>query len=307
MQWGNIMKRQWKQVCIILIICILTATGCAGIGADDQRVSSYRYEDAEQYTVGGGVLEHREAESIKRLDIGWINGEVEIIYHPEDTIIFSEDGLTENDDHLAMHHWVDGDTLRIRFAESGEWKFRNVEKSLTIHLPEDHWLDEIEVDTASADVVAHGLKAKKADVDTVSGNIDVVDAEIDDSFSADTTSGAISLMFAESLKELELDTVSGEICVTATELYEFDIDSTGGGVKVSTATAPISGGINTVSGSVELILPETAEFTAEINTVSGQMESDFALAKRGKEYRCGSGVCRYEVDTTSGNISFRLQ
>ena len=301
------MKKPWKRISTILIICVLTLTGCTGIGAENQRVSSYRYEDAEQYTVGGGVLKGREAERIKKLDIGWVSGEVEIIYHPEDTIIFSEDGLTENDDHLAMHYWVDGDTLRIRFAESGEWKLQNVEKSLTIHLPEEHWLDEIEVDTASADVIAHGLKAGRADVDTVSGTIDVKESQISDSFSADTASGAISLMFAEPLKELELDTVSGEICVTVVELYEFDIDSTSGGVNVSAETAPNSGEINTVSGSVELILPETAEFTAEINTVSGQVESDFALAKKGNSYSCGSGVCRYEVDTTSGNISFRLQ
>ncbi|MBQ8814931.1 MAG: DUF4097 family beta strand repeat protein [Lachnospiraceae bacterium] len=297
------MKKKLFAVLMVLIMCSTCFTACTDNNEGQRGLSSYQYDDAGKYTPGGAAL----TSAVNNLDIDWVSGEIEIVYHDERTIVFSETSNREEDEQLAMRYWLDGDTLRIKFAESGNWNFGDLHKTLTVMLPADLVLNELEIDTVSANLKAHRIAAKRADMDTVSGWIDIEEAAVSQSFNADTTSGDITAMFAGSLGELEIDTVSGKTQISVDQLGEFEINSTSGAVSLSAANAPASGEIGTVSGDVELILPETAEFTVEINTVSGEFDSEFSLAKNGDRYSCGSGACRYEVETTSGNISFRLQ
>ena len=303
------MKKNLTKLIAVILASILAGgllSSCTTRSGSGLGLSSYHYDDAGKYNMGGDTLFMTE-KAVNALEIDWISGEVEIIYHPEDTIIFSETANQELDEDMTMRYWLDGNTLRIKFAKAGDWKFNNIQKSLTVYLPEKLTLNELEIDTTSAGVIAQGIRAMNVEIDTVSGGIDISEAVVSDSFSADTTSGQIVAMFAESLSELEIGTVSGGVQVSVSKLTEFDIDSTSGAINLSAESAPKSGEISTVSGSVELILPETAEFTAGISTVSGQIESEIPLNKDGKYYICGSGACRYEIDTTSGNISFRLR
>lgn len=300
------MTKKIRIMTVMMVMSCLLLTGCMSRGGGGLGLSSYHYDDAGKYSMGGETLSMASA-AVSRLEIDWISGEVEIIYHPEETIIFSETANQELDENMTMRYWVDGNTLRIKFAKAGDWKFNNIQKSLTVYLPEKLTLNELEIDTTSAGVIAQGIRAMNVEIDTVSGGIDISEAVVSDSFSADTTSGQVAVMFAEPLSELEIGTVSGGVQVSVSKLTEFDIDSTSGAINLSAESAPKSGEISTVSGSVELILPETAEFRAGISTVSGQIESEIPLNKDGKYYICGSGACRYEIDTTSGNISFRLR
>lgn len=297
------MKKKLFAVSMVLIICSTLLTACTDNNNGRIGLSSYKYDDAGKYTPGGAAL----TSTVNNMDIDWISGEIEIIYHDERTIVFSETSNREEDEHLTMRYWLDGDTLRIKYAESGNWNFGDLHKTLTVMLPEDLVLQELEIDTVSANLKAHRIEAKRADMDTVSGWIDIEEASVSQSFNADTTSGDITAMFAGALSDLEIDTVSGKTQISVEQLGEFEINSTSGAISLSAENAPASGEIGTVSGDVELILPETAEFTVEINTVSGQFDSEFSLTKKGDRYSCGSGACQYEVETTSGDISFRLQ
>ena len=297
------MKKKIFAVLMIFIMCSTLFTACTDNNDGQRGLSSYHYDDAGKYTPGGAAL----TSTINNLDIDWVSGEIEIIYHEEKTVVFSETSNREMDEHLTMRYWLDGDTLRIRFSEAGSWNFNNVHKTLTVMLPADLVLQELEIDTVSANLKAHRVEAERADLDTVSGWIDIEEAAVSQSFNADTTSGDITAMFAGSLSELEIDTVSGKTQISVEQLGEFELNSTSGAISLSAANAPASGEIGTVSGDVELILPETAEFTVEVNTVSGELDSEFSLAKKGDRYSCGGGACRYEVETTSGNISFRLR
>jgi len=297
------MKKKLFAVLTVLIMCGTLFTACTDNNSGRIGLSSYRYDDAGKYTPGGAAL----TSTVNNLDIDWISGEIEIIYHEEETIVFSETSNRQEDEHLTMRYWLDGDTLRIKFAESGSWNFNDLHKTLTVMLPDNLVLDELEIDTVSADLKAHRIAAKRVDMDTVSGWIDIEEAEVSRSFNADTASGDIAAMFTGALSELEIDTVSGKTQISVEELGEFELNSSSGAISLSAANAPSSGEIGTVSGDVELILPETAEFTVEINTVSGEFDSEFSLTKKGDRYSCGSGKCRYEVETTSGDISFRLQ
>ena len=88
-------------------------------------------------------------------------------------------------------------------------------------------------------------------------------------------------------EELKLDTTSGRCQAELDErVREIELDS--------------------VSGELELILPESLGFEAEVDTVSGSFRSDIPTTASSKGvYTCGNGECGISVDTVSGSISIQ--
>ena len=162
-----------------------------------------------------------------------------------------------------MYYLVDGDTLRIKFAKSGSWDFKNLSKELEVRLPEGMELKELAADTVSADISAKGIAADRVIANTVSGDI------------------SLELSEAESLK----------------------LNSTSGGIALGMDAVPDSLSANTVSGDVVLCLPEGADFTVRWNTVSGSVSSELDMKKDKDNYIFGAGTRKYELNTVSGNLT----
>ena len=64
--------------------------------------------------------------------------------------------------------------------------------------------------------------------------------------------------------------------------------------------------LETVSGDLCLILPQDCGFTMSLDSVSGELMSDFPTTMHNKRYTYGNGVCKISADTVSGDILIKL-
>ena len=279
-------------------LCTTLLCGCRMSLRPSVGLSSFRYDQAEQYTAGGAVL----SDAVERVEIHWLSGSVAVQAHGEDTISFSEEAnrkLTKDD---CLYHRLDGTTLLIQFCRSGKWDLNGLEKDLTVLLPEELLLKDLEIDGVSAEIAAEGVGTEAANLNTISGDIRLTDCIITKLAELDTVSGAVAAELTQPLDSLYAGTVSGHMEVTAPEIGAFHGDTTSGAVFLAVDAAPRELDIETVSGDVTLYLPEEADFALEVDTVSGDFSSELPCAKKDGRYVCGSGTGVYEIDTTSGDI-----
>lgn len=283
------------------IVCLAAAAAClcllSGCGFSLPGFSSYTYKDAARYTRGGGTVDG----PVEAVDIDWVQGSVRVEYYDGDEVTVSETADKELGDKNSLYYWLDGTTLRVRFAKSGGWHSRWPYKELTVRLPEGTELTSLEAQTVSAGLSVEGAAARMARLETVSGRMDIDGCRFSYG-ELNTVSGALTASLTGQTEELEADTVSGTIDVTGA-IRAFSADSTSGDVRLTALAAPDSLEIETVSGTVTLYLPEAAGFTLDVDTVSGGFQSalDCRMDGRG-EYVFGDGRRDYEISTTSGGV-----
>ena len=179
----------------------------------------------------------------------------------------------------------------------------------------------LSVDTASGDVQITGSLGK-TEVNTASGVISVSNTGGETELKVSTVSGSVKLSGAYST--LKVGTTSGDITGESAQARSLDVDSvsgrvefsgsfdsaevgtTSGDVQLRTDGCPEELEIETVSGSVQLTLPESSEFRLETDTVSGELTCDFPMIYTGNgEYVAGSGKNEFSIETTSGDIALR--
>ena len=187
------------------------------------------YSDVEKYTAGEAVIQ----DQVKNLDIHWINGQVNVAYHKENTIELKETSNKDITPDLQLRWWVDGDTLRVQYAKSGfrTGSLNNQVKQLTITLPEGAFFGNVSIDATSADLKVPSLKADSLSVDVTSGNINV-SGEITN-LTAGATSGDMVLELTAQAKSIHTDTTSGNVQIAAPGAEEIRTSSTSGDVKIS--------------------------------------------------------------------------
>ena len=206
-------------------------------------------------------------DTIENIEIEWLSGKVQVAEHDKNTIEFTEESNKKLDKDTTLYYWLNGKTLYIQFCRSGKWNFDGLEKDLILWLPKDIHLNELKIDSVSAVINAGNVKAAKVELNSVSGETSLIGGEI---------------------KEIKGDFVSGDVFVAC-------------------RTAPEKMEIDTVSGAVALFLAETADFTLDYETVSGDLSSDISFKKSGDDYICGDGTYQYEIDTVSGDVSIKIQ
>lgn len=241
-----------KKTMTILLLLGLCAALCSC------SVNMYSYSDSRRYTAGGTTVTGR----VEALDVSWVDGGVTIGYHDGQGVILTEDCRRSLDADDELHWWLDGGTLRVKYASSGFRMGVNLDKELTVLLPAGMTLDSLKVDVVSADVTAEGISANTIRVNSVSGNVEL---NVDDAVEvkADTVSGNLLLRFSRLPKELKADTVSGDVTI---------------------------------------VMPADADATVEFDTVSGSVGGSMPMEKDGRRYVCGSGQCRISINTVSGDM-----
>ena len=178
------------------------------------------------------------------------------------------------------------------------------------------------VDTHDAPVTATGVKGELS-VDVGSGTVRV--SQVEGDLSVDTGSGSVEVSRYHG-SSLSIDTGSGD--VTGTELAgdEITIETGSGEIRLSAVTAPRvsletgSGGITadlrqeisalhaeTGSGDVAIRAPASLGAEIEIETSSGDIETDFPLqiTRHGRDHMVGTigdGKGTIAIETGSGQI-----
>jgi hypothetical protein len=181
---------------------------------------------------------------------------------------------------------------------------------------------EIMVDSHSAAVTATGVKGTLA-VDVGSGNVRVTGGE--GTLSVDTGSGSVELSGFRG-DELSIDTGSGQVSGSQLNAKSIQVDTGSGDIELTTVTCPElaletgSGSISTEvrgpvrdlaletgSGDISVRAPATLAGEVEIETASGEIETDFPIqvTRHARDHvvgRIGDGVGRVAIETGSGDV-----
>ena len=222
-----------------------------------------------------------DASDVKKLHIQWVSGNVTVKTADQHNVTFRVDG----DSALPFSYGLNGNELELRYpADDVIWKPARGSKNLTVTVPQSWYARETRIEVTSAVVEVDGLSTEELKLDSTSGPI-TASGLCCDQIVAGTVSGSVIL--EGTAEELKLDTTSGRCQAELDErVREIELDS--------------------VSGELELILPESLGFEAEVDTVSGSFRSDIPTTASSKGvYTCGNGECGISVDTVSGSISIQ--
>ena len=276
-----------KKLLMILCVLLLAAAvcGCAAPMIDT---------DAEKYSVGNAEID----KPVNNLVIDWPSGEVNIKLHDEPTVKLEEHTAEAIPEAKQMHWLLDGDTLTVRFSASAISLIPK--KTLTVWLPKDRVLKRFKADMASADFTSEAFSSDFAEFDAASGTVNAVMENVG-TVEADSASGDVSVK-ARTVSRLDAETASGNITASAERIGSVSAETASGSVSLSFGNTPSSTEIETASGDVKLALPHDADFTAEIDTASGEFICDFAVIPGKNVYVCGSGENKIEAETASGDI-----
>ncbi len=181
---------------------------------------------------------------------------------------------------------------------------------------------EILIDSHSAPVTATGSRGSLS-VDVGSGNVHVTGAE--GTLSVDTGSGPVEVSRFEGTRlsvdtgsgdvtasevkgdGLSIDTGSGDIRLSAASAPEIMLETGSGGVTADLRTAPSTLSVETGSGNIRVTAPSTLGAEVDIETSSGDVESDFPLqvTRHSREHlvgTIGNGQGRIQIETGSGDV-----
>jgi len=224
------------------------------------------------------------ASEVRDIEIEWVAGEILIQPGSTDQITVKEDGVS--DLKYAMVLRQSGDTLKIQFCEEAIGNYFGVntrtdlEKDLTILVPPDWVCESLEIDCTSATVEVNDLSIREVDFDGASGACEFENCTVEE-MDIDTASGDVR--FIGSLDMLDCDAASASVYAVLTNIpRRLDMDS--------------------MSGDLEITLPQNAGFTLSMDAMSSDFQSDFETTVKNGNYICGDGYCRINVDALSGDV-----
>ena len=291
------------------------------------------FANADQYTAGDTEI----SSAVENLDIEWTSGAVNLEYHAGSGVTVSETANRTLSEDEKLRWWMDGNTLRVRYCKSGLNIHFNLNKVLTVSLPEGTALKQSNIDVTSADVNVPKLAADEVRFDSTSGN---VKAEISTKLDASSTSGDMEIRQDGDIRSAVLGSTSGNITFTAASAENVDMKSTSGGLNITlsgnvtklhldstsgTILADLAStdkaefdstsgnmdvtlqsfkdlDLDATSGNITLKLPNAPGFTLDLDAKPGNFSNSLAMEKSGSKYTYGNGSARLRIETTSGDI-----
>lgn len=296
-----------KNIVLILIAVMLASFLMAGLlGATTSPFWGWTNPAVEP------IDETREfsADTIKEIDIETISSDINFI-------------LVEDTDTIRIHLYGDvtPDILPAEFARqsgnrlsvtvrprSGINVNTRFKLTLDMYVPAGY-VETLRTDTVSADLYVSTLDINTLDFKTVSGDLKADNLE---------------------LASLGFKSVSGDLRARTFTATRADLRTTSGNVEISGFTGNIeaksvSGDLSveyrefannlsfdTTSGKTKLTLPQDAEFSIRLDTVSGKVDSEFPLmvtSSSGRNFvgAVGDSDNRMQVKSVSGNVNIFQQ
>lgn len=323
---------KYKLLMTILVVLLVVLGGsifwlCGG-------ASVLGFASADKYTSGNTEI----TDSVENLEIEWTAGKVCIEYHAGSGVTVSETSPRQLSEDEKLRWWMDGKTLRIQYVKPGLQLHANLQKTLTVSLPEGTVLKKAVIGATSADLDVPMLAADEIVFDTTSGDVNAVtdtkkltasstsgdinirqDSDLDtvvlsstsgsmaftgqsvNELSGKSTSGGIGVTLSGSVGNIRMDSTSGTLCADLVNADKAEFSATSGSITVSALTFRDLL-IDATSGDVTLKLPEAPGFTLELDARPSRLSSGLAMEKNGNLYICGDGSAHCKISTTSGDI-----
>ncbi len=261
----------------------------------------------------------KDAAGIKRISLQFVDERVEVVVSDDKMIRAEQTSNQQMDKEDIMHYGVKDGELLMQSGRAKQTIFTNWGKhkdiKITLYIPVEY-VGMLDVSTVSGEIGTQGVSAIRGNFDTTSGAITVVDGTFDemktnstsgnieirgivtDTFYANSVSGAISAQ--GTLLEAAVSSTSGSVDVFTEAARKLSANTTSGSVRFACGNANKLEKISadTVSGAVEIILPDNEGFKLSFDTVSGETRNDFAM--KNDEYR--NGGIDINVNTVSGSL-----
>lgn len=183
----------------------------------------------------------------------------------------------EIEEDLKLRYLVDNGKLTVQFAANGRHDIRGLNKKLTVLVPMEVTLN-------------------KLDIKSVSGNVDTV-ASVNELY-VNNVSGSVTVNGV--ISGAYVNTVSGAINIVGGGILQ--ANSVSGNIRLYTYGAA-SVDVSTVSGNIDLALPESLGFTLTFKTTSGKFSSALPTTKDGDTYTRLEGGVPISAKTTSGSLN----
>lgn len=236
-------------------------------------------DPGEKYTVS--------PDKIREISIQWVAGDILIQPGNVEAITFSEDDVS--DPKYALVYQARGDELEISFCEEtignyfGVSTRSDIVKDLKIIVPTDWVCQSLDIDAASATVEINDMTIREMDFDGASGTCELENCTVG---------------------EMDIDTASGDITIIGT-LDSLDCDAASASVFAVLSNIPSRLDMDSMSGSLDITLPEDAGFTLNLGGLSTEFTSDFDTTVKNGNHVCGTGACRINIEALSGDVTIR--
>jgi hypothetical protein len=256
----------------------------------------------EKWLVSGPKV--IDIESVTRLKVGLIGGQVDIVAHDEPGTRVEVHSVTGRELRIAL----DGDTLEIDHPQLSwdNWLesiklFRGAEKAdLSVMVPR---AVALRLGVVSAEALVSGL-TEDAVLSTVNGSV-VVDG-LTGKLEINAVSAEIAVRNHTGI--VNVQTVTGDVTASGA-VHRFSSDGVSGDVFLDLTGIPDDVRVNTVSGAVTLRLDDGVPARYRIHTVQGTLQLDDSSVKgvRGKYTGSYGELDKLWVDfsanTVSGDVS----
>ncbi len=281
-----------KVLLITLIVIVSLLLVAVVIGALNATVGggkwtlgwqTYKY-DEQGFSVGGGTVYDR---TVTAIDLDWRQGNVRILVTEDDAQVSLTEESEEDLATSAKLRWTvdENGCLIVKNRKSGTY-FATAErkKDLVLRIPKSmaSALTEVDVNVNGGTLTVKGLTVDEMEIESVSADVLIDQCEI---------------------RNLDVETVSGKLTLGGEVTNALTVESVSGELNLSSAACPNRTKLETVGGNVTLALPSHASFRLKYMTASGKLTSDFALSQNGEYRVHGSGDCSVHVETKSGDLA----
>lgn len=223
------------------------------------------------------------AGEIDRLKIEWAAGSIVLVPVEGNKISITEE-LLGGDESMVLKK--DGSTLYVQYCEGAvgiSFGSGSLKKNLYITVPQDWECKELEIDAASATVQGEYLTVRELASSTASGTHTFTNCQVG---------------------TMKMETVSGDLNFTGT-LEKLDFNGVSAQLDLALTNAPKSIELESVSGDLNLTLPESCGFTVDQDTVSGRFSSELPTTEQNGKIVYADGHCEIEVEGVSASVHIR--
>ena len=267
---------------LVLLLCAMAVlAGCGQQHTNGTQTDSQAgYTPDTGYTAGATTV--TQLNGFRSIDIEWVNGQVNVELYDGEGIELT-DTLTDGSAVTQPMQWrMDEDDSTLDIRSQPKLVSLNEEKILTVRLPRNIVLYELDIDAVSASVSValtdeDTLSLSELDVTSVSGAINVYAANAGE-ISLSTTSSDIS--GSVRTQQLEADSVSGSIDLTLdTTPAEVEAETTSGNITLrlrshDTLPSPLPVEFKTTSGKLsgDVTFTTVKDAAWKLQTVSGNAD-----------------------------------
>ena len=230
------------------------------------------------------------ADEISELEIEWVAGNITIYPTDRTEITISEAGVSQEKYKMT---WTNRNgQLKIAFCDDsifsgiGTGIHGDLTKDLYIYVPHGWVCSSLELEVASADLKMRNMTVHELDIDGASGTCDIRDC---------------------SIRTMDIDTASGDVTFSGS-LDALDFDAASAGFTGKFQNTPSRIDMDSMSGSLDISLPEDCGYTVTLNGMNSRFSSDFdGTSVVNGSHVYGDGRCHINMDGMNCDVTIRKQ